>query len=276
MDNLPVSIVAIHGLDGHFNHSWTSTNGKMWLQDFLPAKVPHARIMSYGYDAYTRNRKQLSTMTIYDHAETLVTTLASERKKTETERRPIIFVAHSLGGLVLKYAMVHAHSASRGNNFDHKAVELSTYGINYLGTPHTGTDATDLANLLLGIQSIYSDTNDAVLRDLIPYSPALQQQLSQYSSISGRYKTKFFYETYDTLLVGGIKKRLVPKYSAVVPGATDAESIPLYKDHVGMAKFESENDGDFGTIASHLINMVNAASSKIAKQWESYDRQEGV
>lgn len=40
-------------------------------------KIPHARIMSYGYDAYTRKREQLSIMTIYDQAETLVTALAS-------------------------------------------------------------------------------------------------------------------------------------------------------------------------------------------------------
>ncbi|KAF8069116.1 hypothetical protein FPV67DRAFT_1625304 [Lyophyllum atratum] len=229
--------------------------------------------MSYGYDAYTRNRPQLSDMTIHDHAETLMAALAAEREETDTQRRPIIFVAHSLGGIVLKNAMVQAHLSTRSNKFHHKSVELSTYGINFLGTPHLGTD-TDLADLLLSIQSIYSDTNDAVLRDLALHSPALQQQLSQYASISGNYKTNFFFETFDTELFGGVRKRLVPKFSAVVPGATDVDSIPLHKDHVDMAKYESDKDGDFQSIVSHLMNMVKAAPAKIEKQWESDDRHE--
>jgi len=101
--------------------------------------------------------------------------------------------------------MLHA---KRGNRF--KAVELSTYGINFLGTPHQGNDNADLGNLLLLIQSIYSDSNNAVLWDLKPQTAALQQQLSQYAAISGTYNTKFFFETLDTPLrhLGGIRKRV--------------------------------------------------------------------
>jgi hypothetical protein len=104
--------------------------------------------------------------------------------------------------------MVHSHLATKNDKFHHKSIELSTYGINYLGTPHQGTDATDLATLLLGIRSLYSEITDAVVQDLRLHSAALQQQLSQYSSISQNYKTKFFFETYDTLLIGGLKNRV--------------------------------------------------------------------
>ena len=108
--------------------------------------------------------------------------------------------------------MVHAHLCHANDKFHHKSVERSTYGIMFLGTPHEGTDATEWATLLLGIQSIYSETNNAVLRDLRLHSPRLQQQLSQYSSISRNYKTKFFFEMYDTPLFGGFKKRVRLSY----------------------------------------------------------------
>lgn len=78
----PISIVAIHGLDGHCNNSWTAANGKLWLKDFLPDKIPNARIVSYGYNAYTANQRQLSDQTIYDHAEGLIVALASKRRET--------------------------------------------------------------------------------------------------------------------------------------------------------------------------------------------------
>ena len=104
--------------------------------------------------------------------------------------------------------MTHAHLCNANDKSHHKAVERSTYGINFLGTPHQGSDTSDWATLLLGIQSFYSKTNDAVLQDLRLHSSRLQQQLSQYSSISRNYKTIFFFEVYDTLVLGGFKKRV--------------------------------------------------------------------
>jgi hypothetical protein len=53
-----IDIVAVHGLSPFKNTSnavstWTSDNGKMWLQDegFLPTQIPNARIMLFGYNS---------------------------------------------------------------------------------------------------------------------------------------------------------------------------------------------------------------------------------
>jgi hypothetical protein len=53
-----IDIVAVHGLNPFKNTSnaistWTSTNGKMWLEDegFLPTQIPNARIMLFGYNS---------------------------------------------------------------------------------------------------------------------------------------------------------------------------------------------------------------------------------
>jgi len=63
----------------------------------------------------------------------------------------------------------------------------------FLGTPHQGAESVDLALFLLRIQSIYSQTNNTVLKHLQRDSEFLQAQLSQYASISGNFDTKFFY-----------------------------------------------------------------------------------
>ena len=39
---------------------------------------------------------------IYQHAQSLVTNLAMERLSEETTEHPIIFVAHSLGGILVR------------------------------------------------------------------------------------------------------------------------------------------------------------------------------
>ncbi|KAF8530221.1 hypothetical protein BU17DRAFT_59986 [Hysterangium stoloniferum] len=87
-----IDIVAIHGLDGDREKSWTADNEKLWLRDFLPQAIPAARILSYGYDAYT------------DSSLISLARLHMSREADDTKKRPIIFIAHSLGGIILKSA----------------------------------------------------------------------------------------------------------------------------------------------------------------------------
>jgi hypothetical protein len=68
--------------------------------------------------------------------------------------------------------------------------------------------------------------------------------------------------------------QLVDRYSAVIPGMQNAESIGLNKDHVSMAKFDRYDDWDFTVVASHLSDMADAAPLQTAKIWESYERHE--
>lgn len=199
--------------------------------------------------------------------------------------------------------------ASKNNNHHHKSIELSTHGILFLGTPHQGANGVDLANLLLGIQSLYSKTSDAILKDLRSHSAALEKQLDMYASISDNYVTKFFFELYQTEGLRGIGKlvcfcslhpihlyqccftflflpprsslsillqQLVPRHSAVVPGAVNVEPIPLHKNHINMARFEDENDQDFKVTLSCLTEMVDAAPAVVARKWALQDRRGGI
>ena len=82
------SIVAVHGLDGHPEKSWTADNGVLWLRDLLPERIPHARILTYGYDAYARGRNWLSEESLQDLAKDLVSSLAEERRISKVTRDP--------------------------------------------------------------------------------------------------------------------------------------------------------------------------------------------
>jgi hypothetical protein len=80
--------------------TWTHSNGHFWLRDSLPDEVPSARIFSYGYPANVF--LSLEKGRIDDHATTLLEDLRDMRKSPEDERRPIVFICHSMGGIVVK------------------------------------------------------------------------------------------------------------------------------------------------------------------------------
>lgn len=94
-------MVVLHGFTGHREKTWTAEGEtEPWFKTLLPKDLPTARIMTYGYDADVLHLTRVAGQnTIREHAKTLINDLSALR--TDTVGRPIIFVVHSLGGLVI-------------------------------------------------------------------------------------------------------------------------------------------------------------------------------
>lgn len=70
----------------------------MWLRDALPKDIPTARIMTYGYNSIIANSTSMQNL------EDLATSFRDSLLplvRSDT-LRPIIFIGHSLGGLIVK------------------------------------------------------------------------------------------------------------------------------------------------------------------------------
>jgi hypothetical protein len=104
--------VAVHGLNGDARSTWTDpASGKLWLRDFLPEKIPNARIMSFGYDSALAFGKSVANLE--DFAIDLLDRLRGERRSQrqpntlvdngmQSKQWPLLFICHSLGGIVVK------------------------------------------------------------------------------------------------------------------------------------------------------------------------------
>lgn len=96
--------MAVHGLGGDWDRTWTGTTKKNWLRDFLPQQLQKegvpARVMSFGYDSRTAFTKTVSD--IEDVADMLLYRVRGMRESGTENSRPLICVAHSLGGIVVK------------------------------------------------------------------------------------------------------------------------------------------------------------------------------
>ena len=55
----------------------------MWLRDLLPAEIPYARILTYGYDSRTHSSEHLTRQTLYGHSMSLISALSLYRRRTK-------------------------------------------------------------------------------------------------------------------------------------------------------------------------------------------------
>ena len=141
-ESFGVDIIAIHGLNGDPYKTWTDHETQcLWLRDLLPDDIPGARIFTYGYPSHVLC--STSTAGVSDYAGVLLTHIESRR--VANEQRPIIFVAHSLGGIVCKRALIMAKE-----NPTHQNIIANTVGILFFGTPHRGAVGSPEIGISLG------------------------------------------------------------------------------------------------------------------------------
>src|SRR5271170_2834257 len=84
--SLQPSIIFVHGLTGDREKTWKAKDATApWPQTLLPSKVPNARVLTFGYDAYVANwRGMVSKNRIGNHAMNLLTSVATFRENDET------------------------------------------------------------------------------------------------------------------------------------------------------------------------------------------------
>lgn len=202
-DGKAIDVVAVHGLQGHPLKTWEHENGSIWLRDFLPADVPVARIMTFGYESTVAFSKSFAKLD--DISLQLLKRLSMKRNEAGTgfsERRPIVFICHNLGGILVKKALILAHEQS--SDPDYKDILDNTRAIAFLGVPHKGIDGASwveyVGKTLRGV-SIGTSTNTALVVDLRKNCDTLANISAQFVD---RGKDLKMYTFYETQRLGGV------------------------------------------------------------------------
>ncbi|KAK5652162.1 hypothetical protein OQA88_10804 [Cercophora sp. LCS_1] len=262
-----VDIFAVHGLNPRSkkdaDHAWDTwrtpagPRGRLWLRDDLPQHIPSSRIFLYQYNStavYGRDRT-----TFVDKANDLLEAIRAEREEDDdddmegevTEPRPILFLGHSLGGLLIKQALVNAH-----NNPKYAPIKSATRGIAFFATPHNGGN-----RMLVGIGGIAAriatdlgfqkgDNIIEMLRDGSLFSDMMQELWRQQLL------------TYNIVTFWGALDGIVPRESARLNLPGDRENVvTLAADHRSICKFgETETDQDnFKLVRTNLKDLYKSA-----------------
>ncbi|KAL4897102.1 hypothetical protein BDV59DRAFT_198528 [Aspergillus ambiguus] len=272
--NPKVDIVFVHGLNGHPYNTWASTTNNaevFWPTDLLPEVLPSVRIITYGYNANVSSfSDSVSTDHIHNHAETLASSLAANRSLKNCSDRPIIFVCHSLGGLVVKRALSYSKNIQNERTEHIRSIWVSTYGILFLGTPHLGSDIAKWGVLLQNICSAVMpkrvmDTSSNLVNALRTNNETLQNINSLFAEDMGRYHIYYFHETLKTD-VRGTRELIVDEASAA-PHAEGVERMGIEANHRNMCKFEDEMSPGYEAVAAALLRYSSDAPDTIAARW---------
>ncbi|MCJ1434246.1 hypothetical protein MMC27_003613 [Xylographa pallens] len=248
-----VDIVFLHGLTGRWDETWTYTEDDLsvfWPKDLLSGDIGNARIFSFGYDADAVNlRHRVSNETISHHADSLLLKLERERRTNARRMRRIVFVAHSLGGLVVEKALCLSQHKAEPHL---RRIAESSMGLIFFGTPHLGADLAAWAKAGAGLASLLKRNNSKIIEVLEPSSEMLADIRDGMGELF-----RIRYERRDSLLIACFWEALpvtgvgeiVSRQSAIWPGHY---KTAIHADHMNMTKFASTEDEGYKDFLGEL------------------------
>lgn len=258
-------LIFVHGLNGGSQSTWSKGNSPslFWPQEWLPLDdgFQDTRIHTFGYASGISTS---SILNVRDFARSLLGAIKDNPLMNRGVPPPLIFVAHSMGGLVVKKAHILGHQEPE---FQQVIDRVSS--IVFLGTPHQGAAiAQTLARLvaLMGARPFVDD--------LLPQSPMLQSINEDFPRSAGKLQLMSFYET-RPMNVGGVKAMIVEKNSAVMNSPNERRTL-LDADHRNLAMFSSPNDPTFVTVRNALATIISSHRDESKARKKQVEQQDQI
>ncbi|KAI0833055.1 hypothetical protein F5Y06DRAFT_185254 [Hypoxylon sp. FL0890] len=264
-----IDIVFVPGLGAHPEESWKSeSTGFNWTTDGLVRDFPRARILLYMYEsAWTGSLKVKQFMS--NIAMTLLNGLSSKREG-RIQRRPIVFIGHSMGGLVIAKAITIADSRRDKFPVMFEAIAAAIF----FGTPFGGAPVASVAAMYAYCAEKVGAAYSSKLLDLMkPEDEGLRELVHEFMRLVGKLSPKIellcFYEEQPTdfsKMAGlpglfGLSKLAIPKSYAEFVSRDSAtlqgvEEQGLARNHRGLVKFDGPKDDQWNQFVKDPLKRI--------------------
>ncbi|KAK3382275.1 hypothetical protein B0T24DRAFT_5660 [Lasiosphaeria ovina] len=227
-----------------------------WPRDLLPVSIPHARVLTYGYDTNMRHilGPPLSRNTVYDIAKDLLFVLEADRRHEPSRR--LLFVAHSLGGIVVKEML---RQASCQTDLDLRKVFDSTTGIVFFGTPHGGADprgfVQHVAETMIRIAGF--SANKQIVNTLLPSSERLKELRDEFGPLAHtqQWTIHSFQESIGIKVLEG--RKVVDDNSSCLHSPSVERTQYIVRDHMDMCRFTGLGDIEYTKVVAALDRILS-------------------
>lgn len=239
--NVAVNVIFVHGLTGDPYETWTNDKGEFW-PEWLSEDIDGLRVFSLGYPASLIEKWAKSELDIGEQA----TLTLAEMEVLEIGEKPIAFIAHSLGGILVKQIL---RTATDSNNPRYNAISKNTKLITFLSTPHAGSV---LASRLKFAFPRLASRHIKLLSKDGGRLHGLNNHFRAFCKRNPILDVLVFYETHKTWALA----KVVTRESADMGIATH-EPIPVPADHIQISKPTKKSDTVYQQIHFYLKKLIN-------------------
>jgi pimeloyl-ACP methyl ester carboxylesterase len=227
-------IVFVHGLGGGSHNTWTHGKpgepGHFFWPKELGRELPECGIWALGYEAGVLPWFGADGMPIEDRAVNLVHKLRTNC----LGERPLVFVTHSMGGLMVKEIVVQSLTA--GDEGWAKLVKQIS-GIVFCGTPHRGSHVAKMAKRLAAVLRTQGHIREMAAgerhlnrlhKQFVEWQRATQTPVQAYAERIGMKRHRWWLRWLPALVI-------VPPESAD-PEIAGCTCVPCHDDHLSLVK----------------------------------------
>ena len=233
-------------------------------------------VWSYNASVSTLTGATPSRDRIHHHAQTLIAQLYADRKLERQDEKPIIFLCHSLGGLVVKRALSYSSLRSLDKITHIQSIFTCTYGILFFGTPHQGSSKAKLLGTLQKLASTIvpkqiSQFKSSLVSALEEESETLQNITDYFIPLIKHFRLCFFWEQEKTDLK--YTKEYIVERESAAPNFDNTERSGISADHSGMVKFDSNRSPGFRMAAAVVLQYCEDAPKAIRNKLAASRKQ---
>ncbi|KAL8981659.1 MAG: hypothetical protein Q9205_003617 [Flavoplaca limonia] len=249
-------LIFVHGLGGTSRATWAKGRDPdyCWPQEWLPVEpgIGGARILSFGYNANFAAAGPAPITGIADFARDLLYAMkyakGEDLEELELGQRPIVFVLHSMGGLVAKQAYILGK-----DDPSYSDMISSVRAMMFLATPHRGSNLAEVLNRILAA-SIFNHSPKLYVAELKNGSRTIEALNDQFRHIAPRLKIISFFETLPTYV--GPKKTMVVEKGSATMGYPNEISKSMNADHHTVCKFDNKENSDYISVRNALKTLI--------------------
>ncbi|PKS11616.1 hypothetical protein jhhlp_001767 [Lomentospora prolificans] len=253
-------IILVPGLGGDYIRTWQATDKEKteWPKRFLPKNLPVVRVLSFKYT--TTLKGTTSTAGLRDHARDLFRKLFDEREDDKfATLRPIIFVGHSLGGMIVKQAMTTANRDKiYGSLWD------ASRGAMFFSTPHHGMDKSHWKEFTRHILQCDApgrgvQPTGRMLKQVYENSDTLWKITEEFKPLKSSLEFVTFIESKPMKGVGHV---FVDKGRGLMHGPEEQHRY-LEGDHVSICKFRKDEELQFEPVRNGIAWLMKQTPKAI-------------
>jgi pimeloyl-ACP methyl ester carboxylesterase len=248
-------VVFVHGLAGGSHSTWRNENGFFW-PSILGNLHPECRIWSAGYNAGMSHWFGAAGMPLQDQAQNLQLRLLAR----DLGRLPIVFIVHSMGGLLVKELIVRSQVRDRP---EAKSLVAAIRGIVFCGTPHRGAGMASAAKTLstffrtqIHLQQMEQGGAllDTLHDDFLQWQKTSGCQVQSFVEKEGLYRRRWWW---TAVSLG----QAVPQQSGN-PNIVGCPCDPIPADHIQLVKPANRESDVFAGTDRFLKKILGSVKAE--------------